>query len=126
MKVFEAWLHLTHQALVDSIGQVAEETPVKTPPSSRLFQQSTPRTNVPDFMQQWPAKTIAPIPPKEAPTTRASRKEERGNLPTSPLSPKTDQPSAHLRSPAKEDLVATADTSQELPSPSGGDVKVHS
>ena len=114
---------------MDSISQVAEETAVKAPPPSHPAQQPTPTTVVPDFMRQWPARKIAPIPPKEAPNTRASRKEDHGPLTTSPLTPMTQQPTqpppSTLPPPVKDVPVAAVEPKQELPSPSGGEIKVH-
>ena len=128
--MFDAWLHLTHQALVDSISQVAEDTAIQAPPPPHLAQQPKQAADVPEFMRQWPARTIAPIPPKEAPNTRASRKDDLGYLTMTPPTPKAQQASVRpplsiTTTPVKAVTAGTVDPKQEMPSPSGGEIKVH-
>ena len=129
-KVFDAWLNLTQQALVDSISQVAEQTAIKAslPPQSAVPPRQP--TGVPEFMRQWPARMIAPTPPKETPDTRTSRKEEYESFTTSLPTPKVQQSPAHPPPPAasppvKEAAATSVDPKKEMPSPLGGEIKVH-
>lgn len=129
-KVFDAWLNLTQQALVDSISQVAEQTAIKAtslPPQSAVPPRQP--TGVPEFMRQWPARMIAPTPPKETPNTRTSQKEEYESFTTSLPTPKVQQAPAHPPPPAasppvKEAAATSVDPKKEMPSPLGGEIKV--
>lgn len=99
-KVFDAWLNLTQQALVDSISQVAEQTAIKDSLPPQSADPSRQPAGVPEFMREWPARMIAPTPPKETPNTRTSQKEEYESFTTSLPTPKAQQAPAHPPPPA--------------------------
>lgn len=124
-KVFDAWLNLTQQALVDSISQVAEETAIKASLPPQLADPLRQPSDVPEFMRQWPARMIAPTPPKETPNTRASRKEDYESLPTpkAQRAPARSPPATPTR--VNEAAATSVDPKKEMPSPSGGEIKVH-
>ena len=127
--MFDAWLNLTQQALVDSISQVAEQTAIKAslpPQSADLPRQPA---GVPEFMREWPARMIAPTPPKDTSNTRTSRKEEYESFTTSLPTPKAQQapapPPPATSPPVKEAAAASVDPKKEMPSSLGGEIKVH-